>query len=181
MANEQQRRLMQEAIDDALQPQALNDLHQRLSSDPDTADDFERLRRVDAAFKGAPFERAPEGLAIKIMARLAGMVDSEGWLRTSGLALAVALTLLAFLLTPLLAVISWLTISALTNPPALVALRDTLIARFGELALAVSQLATEATTFLSANPALTAGVAVGTPLMAIVMVYLVWRRHSDSP
>lgn len=114
-----QNRLMQEALDKNLPAEALNDLYAQMDQSPADAAEFQRLKQVDRMLRAAPFERAPEGLALRIMARLAEGLQPEQLRRSSGLALAVGLALVTLILTPLLAVVGWLILSTLTNAAAL--------------------------------------------------------------
>jgi hypothetical protein len=119
MANERQRRLMQEALDDALTPEALQELHQRLDQDPAESAQFNRLRQVDRMLRTAPFERAPHTLALRIMARLAEGLNPQQLTRSSGLALALGLALVTLTLLPLLAGIGWLVLNTVGNATAM--------------------------------------------------------------
>jgi anti-sigma factor RsiW len=104
---------MQEALDDRLSPEALQELHSRLNADPDEADEFDRLRAVDRTLKSAPHERAPQALALRIMARLAEEIQNNPRLNhLSGLALAVGLGLVALTLMPLLIGLGWLLVTS---------------------------------------------------------------------
>ena len=123
MANERQRRLMQEALDNSLTPEGLQELHTRLDQDAiRVSNSFNRLRQVDRLLRTAPFERAPHTLALKIIARLAEGLDSQQLTRSSGLALALALALVTLALLPLMATIGWLILNTLGNAATLSAL-----------------------------------------------------------
>ena len=116
-----QNRLMQEALDKNLPAEALNELYEQMDQSPADAAEFQRLKQVDRMLRAAPMERAPQALALKIMARLAeGMPDQLR--RSSGLALALGLALVALILTPLLAILGWMIISLISSAAALGAL-----------------------------------------------------------
>lgn len=117
MATERHKRLMQEALDENLSPEARRELFQQLDQDAEAAAQFNRLRQVDHILRTAPFERAPERLALAIMARLAKAAEQLP--RTSGLALALALALVTLLMMPLLIVAGWLVLAALGSAAAL--------------------------------------------------------------
>lgn len=119
MANERQRRLMQEALDNSLSPEGLQELRTRLDHDAIESAEFNRLRQVDRLLRAAPFERAPHTLALKIIARLAEGLDPQQLTRSSGLALALGLALVTLALLPLMASIGWLILNTLGNAAAL--------------------------------------------------------------
>jgi hypothetical protein len=102
MANEQLRQQMQEALDASLSAEAYQQLRKQLDNDPNGSAEFNRLRQVDKLLKEAPFERAPKHLALEIMARLAEAMKPENLSRTSGLALALGLSLVMLVAVPLL-------------------------------------------------------------------------------
>ncbi len=102
MANERQRQLMQEALDAELTLDALKSLREELDTDPNAAADFVRLRQVDQMLKQAPFERAPEHLALKIMARLAESMKPQHLSPERSTALALGLSLVMLVTMPLL-------------------------------------------------------------------------------
>ncbi len=116
---EVQRRLMQQALDDELTPEALRELRRQLDDSPEEAAQYSRLKQVDRLLRGAPMENAPEGLALKIMARLAEGLQSQKLVKPNSLALAIALAILALTMTPLLAALGWLIINALGSAAAL--------------------------------------------------------------
>ena len=119
MANERQKRLMQEALDETLTPEARRQLFAQMDKDADSAAEFKRLRQVDQILRTAPFEHAPERLAAAILARLAETLQSEQFMRTSGMALALALALVTLLVLPLLIAAGWLVLAALGSAAAL--------------------------------------------------------------
>ena len=82
MANERQKRLMQEALETAPPPEGQRELRQHLDRDAESTAEFSRLKQVDALLRTAPFERAPARLALGIMAKLAQAVvwKSRLWL-----------------------------------------------------------------------------------------------------
>lgn len=113
MANERNRRLMQEALDETLSPDARQQLFEQLNQNPDESAEFSRLRQVDAVLKTAPFEHAPKRLALSIMARLAeGIKKQPG---VSGLALTLALALVTLVATPLLLAAGWMVLNVIAS------------------------------------------------------------------
>jgi hypothetical protein len=102
MPNERQRQLMQEALDAALDQETYQELVTQLDEDEQGKADFSRLKQVDTLLKTAPHERAPQRLALSIMARLAEAVQKPQLSRVSGLALALGLSMVVLVMMPLL-------------------------------------------------------------------------------
>lgn len=119
MANARQKRQMQESLDEALSLEARQRLHQELDAQPEDAELYGRLRQVDRLLRSAPMERAPERLALKIMARLAEGLQTQPLSQTAGMALALALALMGLLMLPLMAAIGWLVLNTLGNAAAM--------------------------------------------------------------
>jgi hypothetical protein len=97
MANEQRKRLMQEALDSERQ----HAQRQHLDLDAESTAEFSRLKQVDTLLRTAPFERAPARLALGIMAKLAQAVQ-QPMTHISGLALALGLALVMLITLPVL-------------------------------------------------------------------------------
>src|SRR5215207_1158698 len=114
-----QNRLMQEALDKNLSSQERNDLYSQMDQSPADAAEFQRLKQIDRRLRNAPMERAPQGLALKIMMRIAEGLQPEQLRRSSGLALALGLALITLLLLPVLIVLSLAILSVITSATAL--------------------------------------------------------------
>ncbi len=119
MANEQLKQQMQEALDATLSAEEFQVLREQLDNDVRGSIEFNRLKKVDTLLKTAPFERAPERLALNIIAKLAEALKPENLSRTSGLALALGLALVMLVALPLLAAALGLFLSAMGSPDAL--------------------------------------------------------------
>lgn len=83
MANDRQRQMMQESLDEVLSAEERAELFSLLESDEDTSHEYNQLQRVDALLRSAPFERAPRRLAAAIMARVAESVQVQARLHVS--------------------------------------------------------------------------------------------------
>lgn len=152
MANQRQRALMQEALDKSLTPDKLRGLYTEFDHEPEVAAEFNRLKQVDRMLRSAPIERAPQGMALKIMARLAEGLQVEALRRPSSVALAVGLAVVTLVCAPLLIVLGWLLVSTLTNAAALNGVIAGAVGMIGSLAAAVDALATSAQRVLDAYP-----------------------------
>jgi anti-sigma factor RsiW len=119
MANERLRQQMQEALDAALSTEEFQVLRQELDADDRSSAEYNRLKKVDVMLKSAPFEHAPERLALNIIARLAEAMKPENMTRTSGLALALGLALVMLVALPLLVAALGLFMTAMGNPEML--------------------------------------------------------------
>ncbi len=152
MANERQKRLMQEALDENLSSEALTELHDQLNQDVTAADSFDRLQQVDRMLRNAPHERAPQRLAANIMAKLAQTLNPQQLSRLSGLALALSLSLVALVMMPLLLGIAWFMLSLIGSATALNGLIQAIV---GLLAFGMASLewfVLQVQTFVAANP-----------------------------
>jgi anti-sigma factor RsiW len=177
MANEQQRRLMQEALDQELTAEALHLLRQELDTNPGAASEFARLRRVDDLFKNAPMERASERLALKIMERIAASVEAETLNTETRRVLAVGVALLMVVAVPLLTSAIGLYLLAAGSPEMLAALIQQIVAL---LAAVVAMLeafvrgAQEAVRDYPQAPALLAGLI---PVTTYMLLRLMWMKE----
>ncbi|RMF76855.1 MAG: hypothetical protein D6737_19335 [Chloroflexi bacterium] len=142
MADRRQQ-LMQEALDEQLSAEMQAELEAELKADRAVAAEFDRLQQVDRLLATAPFERAPQRLALNIIAKLAEDLQHKHLPRTSGLALALALSLMTLAALPLLISLSWFILSIIGSAAALSTalqqLMQILIAMRGMLDVVVEQ------------------------------------------
>ncbi len=183
MANERQKRLMQEALDENLAPEERAELRSYLDSDVRDAVSYQRLQQVDTMLRRAPHERAPQRLAATIMARLAEMAErmDPRLSRISGLALAVALGLVAAVMLPVLALVVWLAITVIGSGAGLVAAIERVAALLTVVIGLAQSLMGELQALLAANPELLV------LLIGMIPVSLIWlirfaprKRTSDA-
>jgi hypothetical protein len=104
MADERQRQLMQEALDQSLPPELLEKLRKQLDNDPQGSQQFNRLKRVDDMLRSAPHERAPARLALSIMAKLAQTMNPRQLSTSSSAAVALGLAMVVMVALPVLTV-----------------------------------------------------------------------------
>lgn len=114
---------MQEAIDDMLTPEQQRELSLILEREPAAARQYTKLQQVDQLLQTAPHERAPERLALTIMARLGQTVmelkrEPEQNPEITEATLRVAVALVAVATLPLMVGASWMLLNAMTNPEA---------------------------------------------------------------
>ena len=182
MANEQHRRLMQEALDERLTPEAQHEFLKQLNEEPEAVAEFDRLRRVDQLLQTAPMERAPQRLALSIMARLAETLKSKEQLsRTSSLALALGLALVVLVALPLLVASAWLFLSAVGSAEALSSLIQSVVGLLtiliGMLEVFVQQAQTMVADYPEAPALLVAIVPVA---MFWLLRYMMNQQSDDS-
>ncbi len=171
MANPKGQRLMQEALDDQLSPEALQELYKRLDDDPVEADEFSRLRTVDRLLRAAPHERAPERLAVRIMARLAQELQNPKLDRLSSLAFAIGLAIVALTLVPLLVAFGYLLVTALGSATFFNGIVQAISGVAAAGAAFLNSLVASAQSLFSSSPILPMG------LLALIPVGLVWLRR----
>jgi len=119
MADERQRQLMQEALDQSLAPELLEKLRQQLDEDPHGSQQFNRLKKVDDMLRNAPHERAPARLALSIMAKLAQTMNPRQLSTSSSAAVALGLAMVVMVALPVLTVAISLFLSAMGSAAAL--------------------------------------------------------------
>lgn len=118
---ERKHQLMQESLDETLNPAALAELNLILAQNPQVADEYQRLQKVDELLRVAPFERAPRRLALTIMARIAQTVQ-EHLQPTSEIDIAtlqVAVQLVTVATLPLLVGAGYMLLNSQTDPQAI--------------------------------------------------------------
>ncbi|MCC6614559.1 MAG: hypothetical protein IT320_13850 [Anaerolineae bacterium] len=179
MANQRHRRLMQEALDEQLSLDARQELYRQLDDTPEDAEIYSRLRQVDRLLRTAPMERAPERLALKIMAKLAEGLQTQKLSQTAGLALSLALALLALLMMPLLAALGWLILNSLGNAAVLSGLIKSLSSMLVYLMNGLQTLVESAQQLLQNNPQTPAAVLVLIPIALLWIARYVNQQRND--
>jgi hypothetical protein len=174
MATERNKRLMQDALDESLSPEARRELFEQLDTDVDAAANFNRLRRVDQILKSAPMEHAPARLALAIMARLAEL-KAEHLPGTSGLALALALALMTLMLLPLLMAAGWLVLAALGSAAALSSALEQIVALLALVLGVLKVFVEQAQDWLASSPQSSALLA-----LIPIALYGLLRRRRDT-
>lgn len=118
---ERKHQLMQESLDAPLSAQATDELATLIAENPQTADEYQRLQKVDDMLRVAPFERAPKRLALTIMARIAQTVQDQTK-PTSDIDVAtlqVAVQLVTVATLPLLVGAGYMLLNSQTDPDAI--------------------------------------------------------------
>ncbi len=179
MANERNKRLMQiqEALDGVQSADTMRELRRQLDSDEAESAAFERLRKTDQLLRVAPTEAAPEGMALKILTRLAERLNPRLLHETSP-AVALGLAAVALILTPLLAVVGWLAIAAVSSAAILGSLVDQVITILAALMNLLESLVAGARDIMATSP------EAAVLLMALIPIAVLWLvrfRWDDLP
>ncbi|MBZ0276000.1 MAG: hypothetical protein K8I60_07645 [Anaerolineae bacterium] len=179
MANERQKQLIQEALDDLLTPEARQELVKELGEDADLSRAYKRLHQVDHMLRTAPFERAPQRLALNIMARLAETLP-ELKTRVSSLALALGLTLVTVVLLPLLVAAGWLIMSVVGSAAALSSAMQQLIHLATLMVAVLTVFVEKAQTLVSSNPEAPAALVALIPVSIFWLTRTVLKKNKDA-
>jgi hypothetical protein len=179
MANERQKRLMQEALDEQLEGDARQRLFRELDENADSSAEFQRLRSVDRLLQTAPFERAPKTLALSVMARLAETLKQPGLSQLSGLALAIALSIMTVVMIPLLIGISTLFLSAIGSASALTGLLQVVGKMLALVIAGLDTLVESAQGLLATYPQTPALMLTLVPVLVFWVARLNTRDPSD--
>ena len=120
MTEERLQHLMQDALDDALSTQEQRELSSTLEADQVAAEEFNQQQRVDDFLNRPPMERAPQRLAMTIMARIGALAheqqrQSQQIDELSEASMQLAIQLVTVATMPLLVGASWMLINALAD------------------------------------------------------------------
>lgn len=118
---DRKQQLMQESLDGVLSPQEEHELQMQINEDPTTAGEYDRLQTVEEILREAPHERAPERLAMTIMARIAQTVKQQQTLYSESqdiveASVDVAVQLVTVATLPMLVAASALILNAQADP-----------------------------------------------------------------
>ena len=180
MSHEQrlpQQDMMQESIDGQLSEEMAKKLVEILEEDGAAAQEYGRLRRIDALLKQAPHQRAPARLAATIMARVAERMQAET--EDSDLSpemqrvMMLSLSAAMMAMMPMMEAASWLVLNARRDPELL---SDVMIETIGWMSLvtnALIQLLDDAENLARSQPEVAAATLALTPYMlSTVLDYL---------
>lgn len=175
-----QNRLMQEALDKNLNAQERSELYSRMDQSPAETAEFQRLRQVDRSLRNAPMEHAPQGLAFKIMSRIAEGLQPEQLRRSSGLALAVGLALVALVVLPVLVVLAVAVLGVITSASALGTLITQVAHLLGLLVSALTGLVSGAQNMLRAYPEAPVLMLTLIPIPLLWLARFAWQNREQA-
>jgi anti-sigma factor RsiW len=176
MTDDRKRQLMQESLDDQLSPEAEQELSEHLARNPDAADRYSQLRRVDMMLRTAPHERAPERLAVTIMARLAQTIKEQQQAsqqpqsEITEATMQVAMQLVTVATLPLLVGAGYLLLNAQSNPETLEAVLLQVAAMLTMVIDTVTIMLDEAAAVFEENPEVAMAMLALIPVTLLTLV-----------
>jgi hypothetical protein len=123
MTSERKLQMMQDALDGELSPEAERELSTILETDTEGASQYNHLQQVEQLLQAAPHERAPERLAVTIMARIAQAAKAQPQAQTNPEIteemMQTAMQLVTVAALPMLVGAGWMLLNAQTDPQLL--------------------------------------------------------------
>ncbi len=177
MADERHKRLMQEALDERLSAEAMQQLREQLASDEDILAEFDRLRRIDRMLGSAPMERAPARLALSIMAKIAKGVQEHQLNTASSLALALGLALVIIVTLPVLIAAVTLFLTAAGSAAALAAIIQAIAHLMAIVVAMLEVLVGGAQSILATYPQAPLLLISVTPIIAFWLLRITQNDH----
>jgi hypothetical protein len=142
VADNRLQQLMQDALDASLSEEAQHEFNRLLHADPSAAEEYDQQQMVEDLLNRAPHERAPQRLAVTIMARLAETMKAEVRAREhselSEAAVQVAVQLVTVATLPLLVGASYMLLNSMSDPE----LAETMLAQVAALLVLVVDIMT---------------------------------------
>ena len=167
---------MQESLDDQLSPESERELNEHLARDPDAASRYSQLQRVDMMLRTAPHERAPERLAVTIMARLAQTIQEQQrashkhQTEVTEATMQVAMQLVTVATLPLLVGAGYLLLNAHSNPETLEAVLLQVAAMLTMVIDTVTIMLDEAAAVFEENPEVAMAMLALIPVTLLTLV-----------
>jgi anti-sigma factor RsiW len=181
MADERLVQQMQEALDGTLSPEMTEQLWHHLDTDEEAADQWGRLQSIDDMLRTAPIERAPERIAVTIMARLAQSVQSqaemEGMPEATEQALMLALSVVVLVMLPTMIAASWLVMQGIASPELLNQVLLQSIALLQMMIQALIILLEQVEALIREEPEM---AAVATALIPVVLIGMLDYLQGDD-
>lgn len=181
MANERLMQHMQEALDGMLSPELSEELWEHLDHDEEAADQWQRLQNVDSMLAAMPIERAPDRLAVTIMARLAESVQAQAELEdmpeATRHALMLALAVVVLVMLPTMIAASWLVMQGIASPELLNQVLYEAIALLQMMIEALIILLETVEYLIQQNPEM---AAIATALIPVVLLGIVNYLRGDD-
>lgn len=165
---------MQRALDGELGGEELALLQSRLGESVQRAAGWERLRQTDELLRRTPLVAPSRGFTDRVMAAVVAMGVPEFARRHTSVGLALGLVAAALLAVPVLWAILFVIVSVLTDPGALGAVLETILAAAGAVANLLADLVDQAQAF-AGETALLGAVFAGVTAVTIVWLGLIWR------
>lgn len=165
---------MQRALDGELSGGELALLQSRLDESGQRAAGWERLRQTDVLLRKTPLVVPARGFADRVMAAIMAMGVPEFARRHTSVGLALGLVAAALLTVPVLWAMLFVIVSALTDPGALGAVLETILAAASAVADLLADLVDQVQAF-TGESALLGAVFAGVAAVTIAWLGLIWR------
>lgn len=179
--------LMQEALDDVLTPEQQRELERILEHEPAAVREYDKLQQVENLLQTAPHERAPERLAMTIMARLGQTImemqaqaDPEQDPELTEATMRVAIALVTVATLPLMVGASWMLLNAMTHPEAFEAVLAQVAALFMMVINVLEVMLEEAQAIYKSNPEVAMALLALIPLTLLALVKQVMGIDDDD-
>jgi anti-sigma factor RsiW len=165
------RQLMHEKLDGVLSEELTEELLVHLERDREAAQEYARLQSVDGLLSSAPTVRAPQRLAVTIMARLAKNLEMQAQLQAlpdeAREALLQSLSVSMMTMMPMMVGASWLVMYAMGDPSVLVRVLERVIVLMSMLIDAQIVVLEEIEPYLKDDPELATACLQLLPSMMI--------------
>jgi anti-sigma factor RsiW len=171
---------MHEKLDGVLSEELTEDLYRHLAKDSEAAREYERLETVDTLLTTAPQMRAPQRLAVTIMARLAQSIEMQAKLQSLPVEVrdqvmqSLSLSMMATM--PLMVGASWVVLNAMGDPALLVRVMERVVTLMYLLIDAQLILLEEIEPYLKDDPKLAAACLQLLPSMMLGLMDAMEQR-----
>lgn len=183
MTDKRLTQLMQEVLDETASAEETQELFATLEDETEAAVLFDRLQRVDNLLRTAPHERAPERLAVTILARLARSIEQEAEFQhmpeATRQAVMFSLSLVLLVTLPMMVLASWMVLYAHGDPALLLQVLYQVIALLAMLIEALITLLDRARELAAEDPQ-AAVVAMALVPVVLLGVLGIIREFSGS-
>lgn len=184
MTEDRKLRLMQEALDEALTEQTQLELESVLDQEPDAARRYNKLERAEMLLRSVKHERAPERLALTIMARLGETLMDEAEKQQESpfteASLQMAMTMVTVATLPLMIGASWLLLNAQANPEAFEAILEEVAALFILMIDVMTVMLEQAQAEFEENPEAAMALIALMPAALLTLVKMVLGVEDDE-
>jgi len=165
---------MNQALDGELAAEELALLRARLDGSERGTADWERLHKTDEMLRATPLLAPSRGFAERVMAAILALGVPEFARRHMGLGLPLGLVVAALLTVPVLWAVLFVAVSVVTDPGALSAVLQTILAAAGAVASLLTDLVDQVRAF-AGETALIGAVFAGVAAVTVAWLWLIWR------
>lgn len=175
---------MQEQLDGMLSEEEVSELLEQLDVDEDAAREYEGLQQVDELLSRSMHRRAPERLAVTIMARLSQTIQTQAKLQTlpaeTQQALMLSLGLVVMAMMPSMVAASWMVLNSRKNPEVLTAIMLQTIALLKMIIDALVYLLEEIEQYIRTDSEMAHAAMALLPLVLMAMIDYMEDNYHDT-